>query len=73
MHFSDLKEVKRSRLVAAALAFFLCLFCIVRLYAMTFPYANTAKGLQQAVEDDVPSPDDNDATGHRSEQSPAGH
>ena len=62
MHFSDLKEVKRSRLVAAALAFLLCLFCIVRLYAMTFPYANTAKGLQQAVEDYVPSPDDNDAT-----------
>ena len=43
MHFSDLKEVKRSRLVAAALAFFLCLFCIVRLYAITFPYANTQK------------------------------
>lgn len=62
MHFSDLKEVKRSRLVAAALAFLLCLFCIVRLYAMTFPYANTAKGLQQAVEDYVPSPDDTDAT-----------
>ena len=62
MNFSYLKEVKRSRLVAAALAFLLCLFCIVRLYAMTFPYANTAKGLQRAVEDYVPSPDDTGAT-----------
>lgn len=70
MHFSDLKEVKRSRLVAAALAFLLCLFCIVRLYAMTFPYANTAKGLQRAVEDYVPSPDDTGATQGISPDSP---
>lgn len=62
MNFSYLKEVKRSRLVAAALAFLLCLFCIVRMYSMTFPYANTTKGLQQAVEDYVPSSDDTDAT-----------
>lgn len=62
MNFSYLKEVKRSRLAAAALAFLLCLFCIVQMYSMTFPYANTTKGLQQAVEDYVPSSDDTGAT-----------
>lgn len=70
MHFSDLKEVKPSRLVAATLAFLLCLFCIVRMYSMTFPYANTAKGLRQAVEDYVPSPDDSDAAQGISPDSP---
>ena len=54
----SLKQVKRSRLIAAAVTALLTLWCMWWLYDQEFHYANTDAGRLSAVEDYVRLPED---------------